>query len=57
MTKKQVGEEKVYSAYTFHIAVDHQRMTGLELKQAKKQELIRRQRGDVTYWLAQPAYL
>jgi hypothetical protein len=26
MTKKQVGEERVYSAYTFHIAVDHQRM-------------------------------
>jgi hypothetical protein len=22
MTKKQVGEEKVYSTYTFHIAVD-----------------------------------
>jgi hypothetical protein len=26
MTKKQVGEERVYSAYTFHIAVDHQKM-------------------------------
>jgi hypothetical protein len=26
MTKKQVGEERVYSAYIFHIAVDHQRM-------------------------------
>jgi hypothetical protein len=22
MTKKQVGEERIYSAYTFHIAVD-----------------------------------
>jgi hypothetical protein len=26
MTKNQVGEERVYSAYTFHIAVGHQRM-------------------------------
>jgi hypothetical protein len=26
MTKKQVGKERVYSAYTFHIAVDHQRI-------------------------------
>jgi hypothetical protein len=26
MTKKQVGEESVYSAYTAHIAVDHQGM-------------------------------
>jgi hypothetical protein len=24
MTKKQLGEERVYSAYTFHIAVHHQ---------------------------------
>ena len=39
MTKKQVGEERVYSAYTFHIAV-HQRMSGLELKQVRKQELM-----------------
>ena len=23
MTKKQIGEERVYSAYTFHIAVHH----------------------------------
>jgi hypothetical protein len=30
LTKKQVGEETVYSAYTFHIAVDHQRMSGQE---------------------------
>jgi hypothetical protein len=26
MIKKQAGEERAYSAYTFHIAVDHQRM-------------------------------
>ena len=57
MTKKQVGEERVYSSYTFHIAVDHQRMPGLELKQVRKQELMQRPWRDVTYWLAQPALL
>jgi hypothetical protein len=52
MTKKQVGEERVYSAYTFHIAVHHQRMSGLELKQVRKQELMQRPWRDVPYWLA-----
>jgi hypothetical protein len=47
MTKKQVGEERVYSAYTFHIAVDHQRKSGLELKQERKQELMQRPWRDV----------
>jgi hypothetical protein len=42
MTKKQLGEERVYPSYTFHIAVDHQRTSGLELKQVRKQELIQR---------------
>ena len=43
MTKKQVGEERVclFSVY-FHIAVDHQRKSGLELKRARKQELMQR---------------
>jgi hypothetical protein len=41
MTKKQVGEERVYSAYTSHIAL-HQPKSGLELKQVKKQELMQR---------------
>jgi hypothetical protein len=36
MTKKQIGEERVYSAYTSHIAVHHQRKSELELKQARK---------------------
>jgi hypothetical protein len=36
MTNKQVGEEKVYSAYNFYIAVYHQRKSGLALKQASK---------------------
>jgi hypothetical protein len=42
MTKKQVGEERVYSAYTSHTAVDHQRKSGLELTEARKQELMQR---------------
>jgi hypothetical protein len=42
MTKKQVGEERVYLAYTFHIAVHHQQILGLELKQVRKQELMQR---------------
>ena len=57
MTKKQVGKERVYSAYTFHIAVDHQRMLGLELKQVRKQELVQRPWRDVPYWLASPGLL
>jgi hypothetical protein len=51
MAKKH-GEERVYSAYIFHIAVHHQRKSGLELKQVRKQELIQRPWRDVTYWLA-----
>ena len=57
MTKKQVGEERVYSVYTFHIAVDHQRMSGLELKQVRKQEMMQRPWRAVTYWLAFPGLL
>jgi hypothetical protein len=57
MTKKQVGEERVYSAYTFHIAVHHQRKSGLELKQGRKQELMQEAWRDVTYWLASPGLL
>ena len=58
MTKKQVGEEKVYSAYiyispcevkcTFHLP----RKSGLELKQVRKQELMQRPWRDGLYWLA-----
>jgi hypothetical protein len=57
MTKNQIGEERVYSAYTFRIAVHHQRKSGLELKQVRKQELMQRPWRDVTYWLAQLAFL
>jgi hypothetical protein len=44
MTKKQVGEERVYSAYT----------SGLELKQVRKQELMQRPWRDAAYCLAFP---
>jgi hypothetical protein len=47
MTKKQVGEERVYSANTYHIAVNHQRMSRLELKQVRKQDLMQRPWRDV----------
>jgi hypothetical protein len=57
MTKKQVGEERVYSAYIFHTAVHPQRKTGLELKQVRKQELMQRPWRDVLYWLASPGLL
>jgi len=41
MTKRKVVEERVCSAY-FHAAVYHQRKSGLELKQVRKQELMQR---------------
>ena len=51
---KLVGEEKIYSAYTFNIAVDRQRKSGLKLKQVRKQEQVQRPWRDATYWLAFP---
>jgi hypothetical protein len=57
MTKKQVGGERVYSAYTSHIAVHHQRKSGLELKQVRKQELKQKPWRDVLYWLASSGLL
>ena len=38
MTKKQAGEERVYSTYASHIAVHHKRKSGLELKQVRNLE-------------------
>jgi hypothetical protein len=52
MTKKQVGEERVYSAYTSMLLFITKRKSGLELKQVRKQELIQRPWRDVLYWLA-----
>jgi hypothetical protein len=61
MTKKQIGEERVYSAYIFLTAVLHQRKSGLELKQIRKQELMQRPWRDVLLacflGLAQLAFL
>jgi hypothetical protein len=57
MTKEQVGEERVYSAYTFHIAVHHHRKSGQELKQVRKQELMQRPWQGAAYWLASPGLL
>jgi hypothetical protein len=57
MTKKQVREERVYLAYTSITAVHHQRKSGLELNQVRKQELMQKPWRDVLYWLAQPALL
>jgi hypothetical protein len=55
MTKKQVGEERVYSAYTSILLFITK--SGLELKQVRKQELMQRQWRDVLYWLASPGLL
>jgi hypothetical protein len=41
----------------FQIAVHHQRKSGLELKQVRKQKLMQRPWRDVSYWLAQLAFL
>jgi hypothetical protein len=42
MTKKQIGDKKIYLPNTFHIAVHHQRKLALELKQVRNQELMQR---------------
>jgi hypothetical protein len=41
----------------FHIAVHHQRKSGLQLKQVRKQEPMQRPLRDVLYWLASPDLL
>jgi hypothetical protein len=55
MTKKQVGEERVYSAYTSILLFI--RKSGLEFKQIRKQELMQRPWRDVHCWLASPGLL
>ena len=56
MTKKQFGEERVYSAY-ISILLFIAKKSGLELKQIRKQELMQRPWRDITYWLASPGLL
>jgi hypothetical protein len=38
MTKKQVGEKRVFFSLYFHIAVHHQRKSGQELTQGRNLE-------------------
>ena len=55
VTKNQVGEG-LFGLH-FPVAVHHQWKSGLELKQARKQELMQRPWRDVLYWLASPGLL
>ena len=56
MTKKQVGEERVYSAYTsILLFITKEVRTGTQAGQ--KAELMQRPRRDVLYWLASHGFL
>jgi hypothetical protein len=59
MTKKQVGEENVYSAYTFTLLFITQGSQDRNSLRAGtcRQELMQRPWRDVTYWLASPGLL
>jgi hypothetical protein len=50
------GGKGLFSLH-FHTAVHHQRRSGLELKQVRKQELMQRPWRDVLYWPASPGLL
>jgi hypothetical protein len=50
------GGKGLFSLH-FHDSVHHQRKSGLELKQVRKQELMQRPWRDVTYWLASPGLI
>jgi hypothetical protein len=52
MTKKQVGEERVYSAYTSILL-----LITKEVKKVRKQDLMQKPWRDVLYWLASPGLL
>jgi hypothetical protein len=53
MTKKQVGEERVCSAYTsILLSITKEVRTGI--KQVRRQELMQRPWRDVLYWIASP---
>ena len=56
MIKRPV-EEKRFIALYFHTAVHHQRKSGLEPNQVRKQELMQRPWRDVAYWIASPSLL
>jgi hypothetical protein len=57
MTKKQIGEGRVYSRLTIPYCCLSPRKSGLELKQVRKQELMQKPWRDVPYWLASPGLL
>jgi hypothetical protein len=57
MTKNQVGEERVYSAYTSTLLVITKGSQDWNSSQVRKQELMQRQWRDVIYWLASPGLL
>jgi hypothetical protein len=57
MTKKQVVEKKALFSLHFHIAVHHQRKSGLEFTQVRKQELMQRPWRRAAYWIASPGLL
>jgi hypothetical protein len=59
---KQHGQEASWGgkglfSLHFQIAVHHYRKSGQELKQVRKQELMQRPWRDLSYWLAQVAFL
>jgi hypothetical protein len=58
MTKKQVGEERVYSAYTsILLFITKGSQDWNSIKQVRKQELMQRPWRDVLYWLASSGLL
>jgi hypothetical protein len=57
MTKKQVGEEKVYSDYTSTLLLITKGSLDWKHKQVRKQELMQKPWRDVTYWIASPGLL
>ena len=56
MTKKQVGEERVYSAYTSILLLITKGSQDWNSR-VRKQELMQRPWRDVLYWLASPGLL
>jgi hypothetical protein len=57
ITKKQVGEERVYSVYSSTLLFISKGSQDWNSKQVRKQELMQRPWRDVPYWLASPGLL
>ena len=58
MTKKQVGEERIYSAYTsILLFITKGGQDWNSWKQVRKQELMQRPWREVPYWLDSPGLL